>query len=347
MKKTSKEVSEIVGLSCRMIQELEKKDKSGKSLAEKPKEKNKYGHLQYGEKEIERLWQLKFYKELGYERPEIEEIEANNDRTEILDRIIKELNEKREKIDNMISLAEMMKETGLETGSFKFGLKEFEQSSYDELTSVLGTSFKVMGPVCKNGKNCTIEIDDDEFDELVKAFERIVYLYMKNVDFTSSKVQDQISVMQKIISEKISDSNIFFRILCLQAESDKDMMEDLDEEYGNGIGTYFGQALKYYCNNCEPTEVDKMCLDAVESIIDLGRLKYRADSQEVQAEVKQLHQFFEGIKILSKDARFEMFKRFGELFNTKAYKDAIDNGAAKGKSWFIYRAVQIYCDRNN
>ena len=68
--KSLNEVEKIVGLKRRAIQEYE-----DAGLANKPTHKNKYGYLLYDTPEIERLWQLKFYKELGYNITKIKEIQ--------------------------------------------------------------------------------------------------------------------------------------------------------------------------------------------------------------------------------------------------------------------------------
>lgn len=67
--KTLSEVSKLVGLSRRMIQEYE-----SSGLAKTPTTKNKYGHLLYSDDDIDKLWQLRFYKELGYKKGDIEKI---------------------------------------------------------------------------------------------------------------------------------------------------------------------------------------------------------------------------------------------------------------------------------
>lgn len=64
--KSIEEVQKIVGLSWRMIREFEKA-----GLAQKPDKRNKYGYLLYEEKHIERLWQLRFCKELNYKKKEM------------------------------------------------------------------------------------------------------------------------------------------------------------------------------------------------------------------------------------------------------------------------------------
>ena len=70
--KTSSEVATLVGIKRQRIQEYEKA-----GIALKPKIKNNRGYWMYGEAEIERLWQIKFYQELKLEVPEIKAIFSN------------------------------------------------------------------------------------------------------------------------------------------------------------------------------------------------------------------------------------------------------------------------------
>lgn len=67
--KTLNEVVDLVDMTRRVIQEYEKA-----GLAKTPTTTNKYGHLQYDESAIERLWQIRFYRELGYNKEQIERL---------------------------------------------------------------------------------------------------------------------------------------------------------------------------------------------------------------------------------------------------------------------------------
>ncbi|MFR5368437.1 MAG: MerR family transcriptional regulator [Faecalibacterium sp.] len=69
--KTSSEVATLVGIKRQRIQEYEKA-----GIALKPRVKE-HGYWQYGEREIERLWQIKFYQELGFRVPDIKAIFSN------------------------------------------------------------------------------------------------------------------------------------------------------------------------------------------------------------------------------------------------------------------------------
>lgn len=65
MKKLS-EVANFLEIKRQRIQEYEKA-----GIAIKPKVKDKHGYWLYGEAEIERLWQIKFYLTLNFTVPEI------------------------------------------------------------------------------------------------------------------------------------------------------------------------------------------------------------------------------------------------------------------------------------
>lgn len=67
--KTVTKAADIVGLTVRMIQEYEKY-----GVAIKPTERNKYGYLMYDDDAIDRLWQIRFYRELGYDKKAIKTV---------------------------------------------------------------------------------------------------------------------------------------------------------------------------------------------------------------------------------------------------------------------------------
>lgn len=99
--KSLSEVEKIVGLKRRAIQEYE-----DKGLAIKPNHKNKYGYLLYDTPEIERLWQLKFYKEIGYNMTQIEKLQKSGKRAEKeeLVGVIEALKEKKKNLNSLYPL---------------------------------------------------------------------------------------------------------------------------------------------------------------------------------------------------------------------------------------------------
>lgn len=115
-KMTLKEIDKELGLSRRIVQECEKA-----GIVIKPKKeikgKEEYGHtiypktdnrpLLYGKEEIERLWEIRFYRELGYNIPKIKEILNGTtfNRKEELKEQIKKLEKKKELISKMQDVA--------------------------------------------------------------------------------------------------------------------------------------------------------------------------------------------------------------------------------------------------
>jgi DNA-binding transcriptional MerR regulator len=70
--KTVTEVSKITGIIPQRINDYEKA-----GLLEKPSTRNKYQYRLYSDKEIVRLWQIRFYKEPGYTIPQMKRIFTN------------------------------------------------------------------------------------------------------------------------------------------------------------------------------------------------------------------------------------------------------------------------------
>ena len=108
--KTVAKAADIVGLTVRVIQEYEKY-----GVAFKPTKRNKYGYLMYDDDIIDRLWQIRFYRELGYDKRAIKAVfdDPCYGFSTTLETQVKQLEQKRREIDNLINIDNLMRETGL------------------------------------------------------------------------------------------------------------------------------------------------------------------------------------------------------------------------------------------
>lgn len=336
------EAAKITGLSRRIIQEYE-----NAGLAIKPKTKNKYGHLLYDTEELERLWQLRFYKELGYDKAKIRSVMEDTvyDRQKEMERVVKSLIEKREKLDNLIAIAQVMQETGICFNSLKSVVIEDDNLCFDDTFNILGTAFNISQPTANKDYSFEDELAEEDIDTGVALFDQIMRFCESGKDICAVEVQNIIAAMHEIASKVFSKSILIFRWVTLCFAPDSEFAADIDTDYGEGKATYFYNALQYYCTTNADNDVDKELNNAIENIERLGRKKYRADSEEVQLEVKKIHHFWNGINILSEKEKLDILRNTGKLYGSKAYINAIDNGAKRGISWFISRAIQIYCDR--
>lgn len=338
--KTLNEVVDIVGLSRRAIQEYEVA-----GLAQKPITKNKYGYLLYDTSAIERLWQLRFYKELGYNISKIQSIFNSDtyDAEEELGKVIDSLTEKKKKIENMISIATVMKESGLSFSSLRHGFTAVGELKSDELFSIMGESFKYFNS--QNEEDGYLEIlQDADYDLLFAGLDKMADCCKKEMCYDSDKVQSIVAKIHGICKKAISESIIIFNwfLVFLEPESDiyKELLEDMDEKQIE----YTRNAFHYYCEVNVDNEVDMELLNAINNVEKLGRNRHTTNSPEVQKEIKKIHDFFKGLKFLTEDVQFERMEKLGEMFGSQAYKDVIDNGHERGLAWFLSRAIEIYCD---
>lgn len=335
--KSLSEIEKIVGLKRRAIQEYEEA-----GLAIKPTHKNKYGYLLYDTPEIERLWQLKFYKEIGYNITKIKEIQARGNKAEKagFGDVISELKEKRDKLNNLISIAEMMNTTGWSFNDMRNLIVPTDDIHADNLFEVLGVVLSIM--IFENVEDCIDEdIFTDEKLELIFSYiENILDCFDKNLEYTSELVQMEITNLHKAFSEILPGSVHILQMIILDLETHEELRKDLGEEKVNHIIS----ALRYYCDEHKDNTTDRILIDALSNIEKLGLRKYTTNCEEVQNEVNNIYISLEAIKIFKPKARKMYLKNIGKLFESQAYKNLIDSGAQKGVAWFISRAIKIYID---
>lgn len=338
--KTLNEVVNLVGLTRRNIQEYENAE-----LVQKPEMKNKYGHLLYDTFAIERLWQLRFYKELGYNIPQIQSI-LNADTynaDEELDKVIDSLKEKKKKIENMISIATMMKESGLSFNSLRHGFVMSGKFKSDDVFSIMGESFKYINWMDIES-NYSETLQDTDYKLLFVEWDKINSFYKKEINYNSDEVQKVVTDIHRILKKAISESIIMFKWFAIFLEPGNriyyDLLEDMDEKQIE----YVRNAFLYYCEVNVNNEIDMEILNAGNNLEKLGRNGYKTNSPEVQGEIGKIHNFYKGFKFFNEDAQFEIMKNLGEMYGSQAYKDIIDNGNERGLFWFISRAIKIYCD---
>lgn len=139
-------VEEMIGINRRKIQEYEKA-----GLATKPECKNKYGHLRYGFDEIERLWQIRFYRELGYDKNKIRKISeiSGRDKEKEIQKTLEGLIEERERLDNLIAIMQMEKKYGIRFDAYESVHSIFESPHFDELLKVVGNVVRSISPLAQ------------------------------------------------------------------------------------------------------------------------------------------------------------------------------------------------------
>ena len=353
MKKLS-EVAKLVGLLRQRIQEYEKA-----GIAFKPKVKNSHGDWLYGEAEIERLWQIKFYLTLGLTVPKMKAIFADpnyNKHDAIADQIIK-LEEQKKDLEKKIEIARAYNEMDALPSDIWAGKGNLlEGLSYKTITPFMA---KVGGLLMKYIKEAQ-EQDLPEEDVLVDwptediarkwiaAVEKVGESYVANIDYRTTGVQEQISIMHSVDINMIPNSLVkcWFRTYYMVSF---EYEERIKEAFGEEGFQYVMNALDFYAqeqmnrlgnvSDFESTPVGK----TLENLQDYGLRHFTAGSVVVQAEVRKLHQMISYIGIFSDETQIRALTDLSNLLGSPEAKNALDNGRERGVCWFISRAIQIYC----
>lgn len=119
MKKV-KEVSELTGLTKRALQYY---DEKGLLMTKRSKQ----NHRLYDDESIERLWEILFCKEMGFELEEIKDFinSSEEKKEEILNGRIEVIEEKKKGLENNIILMKRIRKEGL---PHMYSLNKYENS---------------------------------------------------------------------------------------------------------------------------------------------------------------------------------------------------------------------------
>lgn len=344
--KTLREVSEIVGMTRRMIQEYENYE--GYNLATTPTTKNKYGYLLYDDKDIERLWMIRFYRELKYKKKQIAEVFSNPDYNmkEELEKIILSLEEEREKLDNLIKTAKAMHELDINPISLKFMSACMGNTSFDDTVAIFIAGSQIYGDPNVTEDMYVDILTEEDYDEIYDIEDKVAELRECGYSYDDMVVQEKVREIYKIQSKGFAGSVMYFSYYSMIFTPGTESATSDDKIYGVGYSEYMYRAIHFFCMNNSDNEFDKPLLTALDNIEKLARNHFSFMSVEVQNEVKEIHNYYLKMKGLSEEGQLESVAYIGKIFSSDAIKKIVDNGAEKGLSWFLSRAIEIYIEKN-
>lgn len=158
--KTITEAAQITGIIPQRINDYEKA-----GLLEKPTARNKYKYRMYSDREIVRLWQIRFYKELGYTIPQMKRVFTDPAyRPELeLGEQIRLLEEKKEKIEALLLRAKALQQSGLEPAFAYEAVPGVNRLTYDEAAKI---AFPIWGKaILDEMEEARLETDGDDSDD--------------------------------------------------------------------------------------------------------------------------------------------------------------------------------------
>lgn len=342
--KTITDASKIVDLTRRMIQEYEKA-----GIAIKPTEKNKYGYLIYDDAAINRLWQIKFYKELGYEPKDIKEIlnKPEYDHESAMDDIIAFLEERKRKIEDYICIARTMKETGITPQSLhQRGI--LPDITYKDFIGLFRGISRQIDALEQEGIVLENVMTDEQFDYMIERLENMVTLFNAQVSCDDPAMQDALREFHVAASPLVSDTAIGLLMFSYLVTPGSEGARLLEEECElPGVAEYLqGAVLKYYKDHSEDGNDKELC-DILEEIVSLGKEKYKPGSMEVQTAVKKLYDWYEKIYFGGAFSPIESMRSCVGFYRDPDIGQMFDSSIrARGAGRYVAAAIEYFCKHN-
>ncbi len=316
MKRLS-QVEKIVGMSRRTIQEYE-----NSGLAQKPTKKNKYGHLLYSEKDIHRLLELKLYKELGYQIPDIKKLqklsaaEAAKQREEMIASPKKE----RDRINDLLVIAEAVT-CEQDISAYALDMRKFTAQTKLgadktlKMMSVSGSLWNKIG--IEEYLSPTFSLEGI-VDSVNLHLEKIAEYAEQGLDAIEPLVQEEYDAVFQLLSNYFAGSSYAIGRLLgrigrlveteLREEFSEEEQEDLDV-----LVKYLVKGAKCFQTSERATATDQKIYDTLLSFVTLKQNHFPSDSPEVQQEIKTLFDICNQFTILVPEGRRKVFRFLGEI----------------------------------
>ena len=236
--KTVHEVSAITGLSIRTLQYY---DNIGLL---KPAGYTDSGYRLYGDQELEKLQQIMLFRELEFPLKEIKTmIESPEfDRDKALDQQIDLLKLRKAQIDDLIKMAEDIRNNG----GNKMDFKAFDKSKLKEYAEEAKKTWGHTPEYAEYEKRSKGSSDKDmekAADEMMKIF--VEFGKIKDSDPSSAEANDLVRKLQDHITKNYYKcSNEVLKGLGQMYQAEGDFTKNIDNAGGEGTAVFVNEAIK-------------------------------------------------------------------------------------------------------
>lgn len=241
--KTVKEVAAWTGVSARTLHHY---DAIGLL---KPAKVTEVGYRLYDEESIERLYLIRLFQELGFSLKQIADIldAPDYDRNRILEQQVMLLKKKKEHLENLITLAQGIKLTGVNYMKFPKGYDPKKIDEYSEQAKVLYGKTDAYKEFEQKSKNRTKAQEQALGDGVMDFFVRLGAL--RDQDPGSEAVQSWVMELQAYFTEHFytCTPQILMGLGQMYAGGGS-MTENIDAAGGPGTGEFAQKAIEIYCS---------------------------------------------------------------------------------------------------
>ena len=338
--KTLSEVVKLVGMSRRVIQEYEKA-----GLSKTPSETNKYGHLLYDDKTIKQLRQIRFYRDMGYDKKQIKALldKKLDSREELLSRI-ELLEQEKRRLEVLIGTAREMTEEGISPSALHTSVPLFDELSYDTLSAMIGMSYFENMTESFFNESFLSTFTEKDSDNMTDTAEKLIECFEQGISCESDEVQGYVKELHSSASKALSGSVfIFSMFVSIPLSPDTESAKELDDAFGGGCAEYISSAVRYYCKNGLDNPADNTIMSAIKALWGYEKIGLDADAPEVRAEVQKLYGIMDTMNFILPDKRINALYRFGRLIGSSELSEQLEGD--NGKYEYVSRAVCSYCEK--
>jgi len=340
--KTIEEVISITGLSRRQIQEFQRY-----GLADRPKQKNKYGHFEYNDSDIARLWELRFYKELGYDAPRITQLECElyEDRQRRLDLLISELEEKQKKLNQLINVAKTMRSAGVNVSAISKIYGPVTEMNFNDFLSIAAQGLYPDLQVDYSKIEGELLNQDDE-EALCSAIDMIGEGLFDESSPDDNKVESGFALLYQMWIKVLPDSIDAFQTMLHMMAENYEFIKDITETFGAGSIEKILKALDVFCAHHGMTELDREYERSLAELPQLRRDEFVPESDEVQEKIAVLHRVYRDIKLIDAKESLKALERFGQTYVTAAEESSNILPVEKDDAIYLQTAIKFYIKKN-
>lgn len=241
--KTVKEMAAWTGVSARTLHHY---DAIGLL---KPAKVTEAGYRLYDEGCIERLYLIRLFQELGFPLKQIADIldAPDYDRNRILEQQILLLKKKKEHLENLIHLAQGIKQTGVRYLEFPKGYDPKKIDEYSAQAKTLYGKTDAYKEYEQKSKNRSKEENSALGDGVMNLFARLGQL--RGEDPGSQAVQSWVAELQAYFTEHFyTCTPQILQGLGQMYAGGGSMTENIDAAGGAGTGEFACKAIEIYCS---------------------------------------------------------------------------------------------------
>ncbi len=315
-------------------------------ILDRTQEQNDKTVLEFTEDEIAKLWLIRFYKQQKYSNSQIKECLNSPDfnMQSSLSAQINELVAQKEEIENLIKVANIMKDTGLPPASIRFGFDNTGKPKYEWLLTFLENVFKNAILISQENINIYKTITEEDVKLLNDNFKKLMRIAETKIGPEYSRAQAAAKEIHKVISKYITGSVVVLSWNLVSFAPGTDYAKNIDNKFGEGCAEYLYKVMHLYCKQNSNNDLDRLYSSAMKILESLELHHFKENSDEVQDEVNKLFRFVKKVNKRPNEECISILRKFGEIVKNDEMRNLFDNSPNKFYTWFIPRAIEIYCD---